>query len=210
MEKMKKFNLTQELKNKILKRDNFTCKKCGFKTEEEGKLEFGYFEKDNSELNIEKIVLLCPICYNYAPEDEKEFSIYVKDRIDGNLLNTFRKTKISLSEATKKGMERIATEGRVISKAPKGYKIIEGKLVIDEENSNIVKQIFEEFATHTISLTKLAKKYGFTTSGIIKLLKNKTYIGKTNFNNKEIQGIHESMISPYLFREVQKKLGVIS
>lgn len=112
-----------------------------------------------------------------------------------------------IGDRTKFGMERKAKEGGFITKAPKGYKLVNKHLVPHEEESQIIKQIFEEFLNSDISLTQLAKKHGMTTSGIKKLLQNTTYLGKVKFANNESQGSHEAIISEELFGKVREKLG---
>jgi site-specific DNA recombinase len=111
-----------------------------------------------------------------------------------------------IGDRTSFGMERKAKEGGFITKAPLGYKLINKQLLVDETNSEQIKQIFEEFLNTSISLTQLAKKNGFTTSGIKKLLQNTTYIGKVKFANKESNGNHQPIISQQLFEQVQEKL----
>jgi site-specific DNA recombinase len=111
-----------------------------------------------------------------------------------------------IGDRTSFGMERKAKEGGFITKAPLGYKLINKQLLVDETNSERIKQIFEEFLNTSISLTQLAKKNGFTTSGIKKLLQNTTYIGKVKFANKESNGNHQPIISQQLFEQVQEKL----
>jgi len=113
-----------------------------------------------------------------------------------------------IGDRTKFGMERKAKEGGFITKAPKGYKLINKELIIDKEESEKIKKIFEEFLNSNISLTQLAKKNNLTTTGIIKLLKNTTYIGKVKFANHESEGNHEPIINKQLFEQVQKKLAI--
>ena len=113
-----------------------------------------------------------------------------------------------IGDRTKFGMERKAKEGGFITKAPKGYKLLNKKLIIDEEASKKVQEIFEEFLNSGISLTQLAKKNTLTTSGIKKLLSNSTYLGKVKFANQESQGQHEPIIEQQLFNKIQEKLGV--
>jgi len=111
-----------------------------------------------------------------------------------------------IGDRTKFGMERKAKEGGFITKAPKGYKLIDKKLIIDNEQSEQVKKIFEDFLNNEISLTQLGKKYGLTTSGIKKLLQNTTYLGKVKFANKESEGQHDSLLDKELFDNVQEKM----
>ncbi len=112
-----------------------------------------------------------------------------------------------IGDRTKFGMERKAREGGFITKAPKGYRLLNKKLIRDEEESKRVKQIFEEFLNSDISLTQLAKKNNMTTAGIKKLLLNTTYTGKVKFANHESNGQHEAIIENGLFNKVQEKLA---
>jgi len=111
-----------------------------------------------------------------------------------------------IGDRTKFGMERKAKEGGFITRAPKGYKLFNKNLIINGEESKIVKNIFEEFLNSNISLTQLAKKNNMTTSGIKKLLLNTTYLGKVKFAGKESQGTHLALIEQPLFDKIQEKL----
>ncbi len=106
-------------------------------------------------------------------------------------------------------MERKAKEGGFITKAPFGYKLINKQLLINPDQKDKIKSIFEEFLNSNISLTQLAIKNGFTTSGIIKLLSNTTYLGKVKFANHETEGQHEPLIDKQLFEQVQNKLNPV-
>jgi transcription elongation factor Elf1 len=181
----------------IIKRDNYTCKKCGYMNIE---------GKGLVSIDIEDGIILCDICNNYAPKDIKRLKNYVNEKIDGRILDTFRKTRITVADRTKAGMQKKVDNGEVISRAPKGYKIIDKKLVIDESNAFIIKKLFEEYANNDISLSKLAQKYGLTTSGVIKVLNNKTYIGMLNRHGTDIKGSHEPIIAVELFLKVQEKM----
>ena len=111
-----------------------------------------------------------------------------------------------IGDRTKFGMERKAREGGFITKAPKGYKLFNKRLIINPEESAKVKDIFEEFLNSDVSLTKLAQKNNMTTAGVKKLLLNITYLGKVKFANQESQGQHEPIIDKHLFEQVQEKL----
>jgi site-specific DNA recombinase len=111
-----------------------------------------------------------------------------------------------ISERTRFGMNEKAKEGGVITKAPLGYKMINGKLEPDPEKQNKIKEIFETFLSTDISLTKLAKNSSLTTRGVINLLKNKTYLGIIKYAGQESQGTHSPIISRELFDGVQEKM----
>jgi len=110
-----------------------------------------------------------------------------------------------IGDRTKFGMARKAQEGGFITKAPKGYKIIDKQLIPSEEAETIPK-IFQEFLDTEISLTQLAKKNNLTTSGIKKLLQNTTYLGKVKFASQESKGKHQPLVSATLFNTIQNKL----
>lgn len=111
-----------------------------------------------------------------------------------------------IGDRTKFGMERKAKEGGFITKAPKGYRLVNKELLIDEKEAEQVKQIFQEFLDTDISLTQLGKKHSMTTAGIKKLLQNRTYLGFVKFASQESHGTHDSILSQELFQKVQEKL----
>lgn len=111
-----------------------------------------------------------------------------------------------IGDRTKFGMQRKAKEGGFITKAPKGYKLVNKKLMVDDLQSENVKSIFKEFLDTDVSLTQLAKKYQLTTSGLKKLLKNTTYLGKTKFAGEDSKGSHIAIIDEELFKKVQERL----
>ena len=81
----------------------------------------------------------------------------------------------------KAGMVKKATEGNLMSRAPFGYKIENGKL-IPAQNYREIEEIFEEFLNNNISLRQLSEKHNLSVNGLKKILKNFTYIGKIKFN----------------------------
>jgi len=198
-----------EIRKKVLQRDNFTCQKCGFQDISSEELELHHINPKifGGEIFEENFVTLCSICYEYAPGSEKEFKKYLNEKIDGKILNTFRKSQFSIAKKTKQGMANKFNQGIHITKAPKGYKLINKKLIINEKEAEEVRKIFEKFLNSDISLTQLAKNHGMTTAGIKKLLKNTTYCGKVKFAGQESPGQHQPIIEEDLFQNVQKKLG---
>src|SRR3990167_5222377 len=62
-----------------------------------------------------------------------------------------------IGDRTKFGMQRKAHEGGFITKAPKGYKLVNKKLTVDPEEAEKVREIFNRFLNEDISLTQLAK-----------------------------------------------------
>lgn len=201
--------ISNQTKIKVLERDNFTCQKCNFQNLSSTELEIHHIHQkvDEGNEDLANLIVLCSICHHYAPDSPEDFSRYLNEKIDGKILETFRKSTRSISKRTISGMQGQFLSGKHLTKAPRGYKLLSKDLIIDQEEAEIVKKIFEEFLNSNISLTQLAKKNGMTTSGLIKLLKNTTYLGKVKFANHETEGQHEPIISQQLFEQVQRKLN---
>ena len=108
-------------------------------------------------------------------------------------------------EIQKQGMINKASKGNLMSRPAFGYKIEKNKL-IPAQNSEEVREIFEEFLNENINLSQLSKKHNFSVNGLKKVLTNFTYIGKIKFNNQIHEGNHEPIISSTLFNHVQNKL----
>jgi len=158
-----------------------------------------------SEENLEKFrVPLCNVCYRFCPNDEDKFKEYVHEKLDGEVLKTFRKFS-EIGNPQKKAMINKASEGIIMSRPAFGYKLVNGQLT-PAQNFREIEEIFEEFLTKKISLTQLAKKHNLSVNGLKKILKNFTYIGKVKFNNQIHDGKHNPIISSTLFNHVQNKL----
>ena len=151
------------------------------------------------------MITVCYTCHYYTPDEDEKFEKYIKEKIDGQILNTFRRSLKSISGRTKKGMTKKSNEGNIVSRAPFGYKIIDKKLV-HGENSYLVNEVYNDFLNNQISLTKLAVKYSLSVNGLKKVLRNQTYLGKIKFDGQTHPGNHQALISSTLFNHVQNKL----
>lgn len=160
------------------------CEKCGYESEENKKISNHY---------------LCSVCSKFAPENLEP---YLQEKINGQQLESFRK----YDARNILGMKSKAEEGKIMSRAPLGYKIINKEIAVDEEKRLIVEQIFRKFLEQEISLNQLAKDFNFSVNGIKKVLKNFTYIGKIKFKGQILQGKHPGIVPNELFNKVQNKL----
>jgi len=193
-------------RSEVFSRDKFRCQKCGFKgLSDDLEIHHKKMKVDGGKDEHSNLITLCTICHYYSPDDEKEFIIYIEEKVDGNILNTFRISKKSIGKRSKKGMDKKARDGHPITRAPFGYKI-EDKKLIPKEDSYTVQEIFQDFLNTKTSLTQLAKKYGLSVNGLKKVLTNQTYLGKIKFDGQTHQGSHKPLISSTLFNHVQNKL----
>ena len=179
----------------LMKRLGFKCQKCG------------YYDPLGKKLRISKEhkTVLCSVCNVFTPSDIEDFEAYLQEKIDSNLLETFRRfAKESKENNLKKGMIDAAKKGKIVSRPAFGYKMEQGKLV-PADNADEVREIFEEFADDN-SLNQIARNHNMSVNGIKKILRNFTYVGKVKFDNKILQGNHQPIITSELFNRVQQKI----
>ncbi|MDH3324075.1 MAG: recombinase family protein [Candidatus Peregrinibacteria bacterium] len=167
-----------------------TCKKCGYSEKKEVKL-FG----SN----------LCRICATFAPDKIQDFQNYVSEKIDWKTLDTFRKYKHHPGAKQKKGMEKMATIGRLQTRPPLGYDVVNGNLNPNEDAVR-VHSLFKTFLNRNYSLNSMSKNFSLSVNGLKKVLTNRTYLGEIKFNGRIHKGDHQAIISPEIFYAVQRKL----
>jgi len=182
-------------KKRLMEEAGFRCQKCGF---------YSPLGK-GLEINKKNNAVLCSICNTFAPDDSENFRKYIEEKVDWQVLETFRKFGVNKASHSpqKKGMIEKSKQGKLVARPPFGYKVINGTLIPDEENKEKVRLIFEEFAAGK-SLNQISQTYGISVNGIKKILKNFAYIGKIKFNNQIFQGSHQPIISAELFNRVQQ------
>ncbi len=124
----------------------------------------------------------------------------------------------NLSENIKRGLRQKLRNGVYPGFAPIGYtnELRNHTILKDPENWQIVKKLFEEYATgkYTLEQTqKLALSLGLMSrrsksilplSRIQRMLQNPFYYGLFQFKNEIYEGIHEPIISKQLFEKVQR------
>ena len=154
--------------------------------------------------------------------EQPTYSIYNTDPndflINGmiELLDQYERMSISMKLA--KGRKTKARAGvKACGVAPFGYKWKGTNVVIDEEKSEIVKEIYSLY-NNGYSLQKIAdmlNNKGITTDrgkqfskqAISVILKNDFYTGVVNHGTIKKQGTHEAIISKVLFGKIQSKMN---
>ena len=168
------------------------CEKCG------------YIDKSEKEVFGKK---LCSVCSCFVPEKEK-FDEYLQEKLDWKILETFRKHNQKKGNAQKLGMNEKAKQGKIVTRSPLGYNIVDGKLEINQDSSK-VHSLFKIFLEKDYSLNSLSKNYGLSVNGLKKVLQNRTYLGEIKFAGKLNKGNHSPIISQEIFYAVQRKLKSI-
>lgn len=121
-----------------------------------------------------------------------------------------------LSQKVKRGINENLLKGKFIGGVPPfGYKIVDNKLAINEQQADIVKLIFNEFASGASKKEIVAE---LNTKGIrtnsnkpfavntLNLLKNEHYTGKYVLNGIEYENYFPQIIDKELFQRVQDRL----
>ncbi len=136
-------------------------------------------------------------------------------RLLRNIMLTFAQFERELaSERTKDKMIQRAQKGMwnggII---PFGYKTENKKLLINEKEAKIIRDIYENFVT-SVSLSKVyndlkdngardRKGNTFSRTEIDYILRNIVYTGKIKYTGKVFQGLHKPVISEELFNLTQ-------
>ena len=137
---------------------------------------------------------------------------------------------LNLSEEVKKGMTEKARRGELQTPAPFGYRMINGILTPQEDEAEIVRQIFHKYAKEKLSMRTIAKyvnslgfktKMGnkFDTRLIQYIIYNPTYTGKMrwtptcsaackhdydNSNTMIVDGKHEAIVDTKIWEEANR------
>ena len=167
-----------------------TCEKCGYRDKKEVKK----FDKP-----------LCTVCAHFAPNDKGDFFNYIREKLDWKILDTFRKYGQRPGTHQKTGMSKKAKQGKLVTRAPLGYDVIEGKLVQNKDAVR-VHSLFKTFLARNYSLNSLSKNFRLSINGLKKVLTNRTYLGEIKFDGQIHKGTHQGIISPEIFYAVQRKL----
>lgn len=143
---------------------------------------------------------------------------------------------IRLSEEVKRGMTQRAMQGRYNGGSALGYDVKDGKLVINEDESKIIKYIFNAYGVEKISMLEIAKNVNqlgyrtqrgnpFENRTIKYILQNVAYAGHTRWSKNArknyririddkdddviyVKNTHEPIINQELFDTVQQRLQI--
>jgi len=124
--------MNNQQKNEILEKNGFKCQKCG------------YYSPIEDNLEVKNNKVLCLICSIFAPEDNK-IEEYIQEKVDWNVLEPFRKYYKNVNSNQKKGMMDKYKQGNLMARPAFGYKVVKGKLEIEHEDAERVKDIFQNF-----------------------------------------------------------------
>jgi len=137
--------------------------------------------------------------------------------LEGMLESLAEYYSANLSKHVKRGLRESAIKGTYVGGVvPTGYKVVDRKLVVDEEKAPIVKYAFEQYAAgipKKVIVDELNAK-GYTTTlgkpfslnSFYKMLINQKYIGKYIFDGMEVTGGCPALVDEDTFNAVQDML----
>lgn len=99
------------------------------------------------------------------------------------------------------GMDKKAKDGHVQYKAPFGYEYVEGKLIMNEEEAELIRDIFRAYLLDK-STYKVSKKFNISQRQAHRILTNMTYLGKVKWKGEIIDGEHQAIIDQNTFNQV--------
>lgn len=126
----------------------------------------------------------------------------------------------NLSKHVKRGMRECVLAGHYTGGIPPyGFKVVNKKLVADEEKAPTIRYIFEQYAKGVskkkifdeLNARGIRNAYGkpFNYSSLQNSLRNPKYMGKFIYNGEEVPGCCEAIVSKELFNAVQKRLDSV-
>lgn len=126
----------------------------------------------------------------------------------------------NLSKHVKRGQRESILNGNIPGGVPPyGFKIVDKKLVADEEKAPIIRYIFEQYAKGIpkkqifaeLNAKGITNAHGkpFTLSSLQNNLRNPKYIGEFVYSGERVSGCCEALISKEIFDAVQKRLDSV-
>ena len=98
-----------------------------------------------------------------------------------------------IKERTDFGMNKKARNGYVQHRPPFGYRLVNGQLIVNEEEAKIVRKIYLGRSKEK-SLSELSRETGVPRSTVRRILRNPIYKGKVRWKGKTVPGQHKPII----------------
>lgn len=137
--------------------------------------------------------------------------------LKGVIVNINEYYSLELARKVKRGMQETRLKGNFMGgHLLYGYKLDGRKIVIDEDKAEIVKYIFEQYASGVFvdeiiaTLTNkgiLNKNKKFVRTTVYNILKNEKYTGIYRYKDEIFENMYPQIISLELFEKVKSKVA---
>lgn len=121
-----------------------------------------------------------------------------------------------LSQKVSRGLQENRNKGLFTGgRVPYGYKIVDKKVVIDEDKAAVVLEMFNMYANGAMAkdIIDSLKERGltlntknFVPNTIYNMLHNKKYVGKYEIHGKAYPNIYPQVVPTELFEQVQRRI----
>lgn len=137
--------------------------------------------------------------------------------LEGMLESLAEYYSANLAKHVRRGQRESFLKGHYLGSIPPiGYKVVDKRLVIDEEKAPIIRFAFEQYAKgvskkqiiEELTAKGVCNYYGqpLSYTSFQSALRNPKYIGKYYYNGEEVPGGCEAIISETVFNAVQERL----
>ncbi|MDY6930822.1 MAG: recombinase family protein [Halobacteriota archaeon] len=103
------------------------------------------------------------------------------------------------------GMDKKAKDGYAQFKAPFGYRYVEGRLEINQDEAEIIRSVYRSYIREQSTL-RVSKIFGLSRSLVYRILTSETYLGKVKWKGEVEEGVHEAIIDPITYSHVREIL----
>jgi len=147
--------------------------------------------------------------------ESKKFNIllfYKIDRLSRNLkdllymLDDLKNKGINFTSVTEQ-IDTTTAMGtaffQILHRAPMGYTYRNKKLVVNDEDAEKVKEIFNMWASG-VHYKEISEKFKLPVSTLYEIIKNPIYIGKIRYREQLYKAAHQPIIDEELFNKVNK------
>ena len=111
-----------------------------------------------------------------------------------------------VKERVELAFDKKISDGEYLNRAPMGYWYDDHKLVVNEDEAEIVREIFAMWAAG-VHYREIAEKFEIPISTLYTLMRNPTYIGKIKYKGDLYDGNHPLIIDEGLFHQVNTMIG---
>lgn len=127
----------------------------------------------------------------------------------------------NLSQNIKRGQRESVAKGTFLGGPPPyGYKVVNGKLIIDEKVAPMIRYLFDQYANGVprkdiideLNRRGYTNRYGkpLSSNSLSHVLPNSAYIGQYKYNGQVVPGLAEPMIDDEVFLRVQERLKMVA
>ncbi len=106
-----------------------------------------------------------------------------------------------VKERVKLAFDKKAEDGGALNRPPFGYRFRQKKMIPHENESEIVKDIFE-MRSRGINYKDISDKFSIPISTLYNIIKNPVYVGKIRYKGKLYKGAHKALIKEEIFSKI--------